>query len=179
MGKGKADLYSWDDASATLKAWCEKESLMDGDDVKLSEELLVLLYKAAGGPKKGQQFPEKVSFDDLQEKLEERMQEHTTIEVTGVGATTRKGLPVKIEVTLSRKGAHNVTRICNLEAYGLDVLSIGDELKKKLNCTVYFEDMPGKNSKDKMMQLQGHVNHELAEFLQSRFGITKDFMSVK
>ena len=105
--------------------------------------------------------------------------------MAGVGVTTRKGAPVNIAISLqepertaqknalfgasmkprSRKGAHNVTRICNLEAYGLApepgtstrggwrALSkallpraLGDELKKKLNCTVYIEDMPGKNA---------------------------------
>ena len=134
--------------------------------------------------------------------------------MAGVGVTTRKGAPVNIAISLqepertaqknalfgasmkprSRKGAHNVTRICNLEAYGLAPepgtstrgcwralrkallpRALGDELKKKLNCTVYIEDMPGKNAvtsaypaagstvssraqvKEKMLQLQGHV----------------------
>merc|ERR1712006_71350 len=95
------------------------------------------------------------------------------------GVTTRKGPLLKIEVSLSRKGAHNVTRICNLEAYGIAVQPLGDELKKKLNCTVHFEDMPGKNVKEKMMQLQGHCSNEFADLVQERYGITKDFISVK
>jgi len=179
MGKGKSDLYPWDDASGVLRAYCEKESLLDGDNVKLSEDLLTILFRAAGAQKKDLTFPEQVDLGELEDKLQERMQEHTVIEVTGVGATTRKGPPLKIEVSLSRKGAHNITRICNLEAYGLDVQAIGDELKKKLNCTVHIEDMPGKNVKDKMMQLQGHVDQELGDYLLSRYGISKSFMSVK
>lgn len=179
MGKGKGDLQSWEEATAALRAWCEKESLMEADGVKLSEDLLVILYRAAGAQPKGLTFPEKVDFSELEEKLQERMQEHTTVDVAGVGPTTRKGPLLKIEVSLSRKGAHNVTRICNLEAYGLDVERIGDELKKKLNCTVHIEDMPGKNVKDKMMQLQGHVDQEFAEYLLTRYGITKSYMSVK
>lgn len=178
-GKGKNDLFPWEDASAVLKHYCEKESLLEGDEVKLSEDLLVMLYRAAGAQKKDLTFPEKVEFSELEDKLQERMQEHTTIEVTGVGPTMRKGPPVKIEVSLSRKGAHNVTRICNLEAYGLDPVSLGDELKRKLNCTVHIEDMPGKNSKDKMLQMQGHVDQDLAEYLLARYGISKSFMSVK
>lgn len=179
VGKSKSDLYTWDQTMGVLKAYCEAESLIDGDDVKLSEGLLVLLYRVAGGQAKGLTFPETASFDELEEKLQERMQEHTVIDVSGVGPTTRKGPPVKIEVGLSRKGAHNVTRVCNMEAYGLDVQSIGDELKKKLSCTVNYEPMPGKNSKDQLMQLQGHATDELVEFLTARFGITKAFMSVK
>lgn len=179
MGKGKADLYSWDDAMSVLQTWCEKEGLVKGDDVKLSEDLLVILYRAAGAQKKDLTFPETATWEELEEKLEERMQEHSTIDVAGVGPTTRKGPPVKIEVSLSRKGAHNVTRVCNLEAYGLNPTTMGEELKKKLSCTCHIEDMPGKNTKDKMIQFQGHVNQELAEYLQSRYGITKDFLSVK
>ena len=40
---------------------------------------------------------------------------------------------------------------------------LGDELKKKLNCTVHIEPMPGKNSKDNSMTLQGHVDRELGD----------------
>lgn len=178
-GKGKSDLYTWEQAVGILKAYCEGASLVDGEDVKLSEGLLAILYRASGPQKKELTFPETAAFDELEEKLQERMHEHTVIDVAGVGPTTRKGPQVKIDVSLSRKGAHNVTRVGNLEAYGLDVLSIGDELKKKLSCTVTLEDMPGKNSKDKLMQLQGHMTDELAEYLQSRYGITKAFMSVK
>jgi len=180
MDKSKSGLYSWDEASDTLREYCKKEALLDDDDnVKLSEEILTILFKTAGAQKKGQTWPEQAEFADCEDKLQERLQEHTIIDVHGVGPTTRKGPPVKIEVSLSRKGAHNVTRICNLESYGLDPTSLGDELKKKLNCTVYIEDMPGKNSKDKMMQLQGHVNNELADFLLARYGIPKSMLSVK
>jgi len=180
MGKGKSDLYTWDQASSTLKAYCEKESLvLEDGKVKLSEDLLTMLFKAAGAQKKDQTWPEEAEFAELEAKLEERMQEHTIVDVAGVGPTTRKGPVVNIEVSLSRKGAHNVTRICNLEAYGLDVQSIGDELKKKLNCTVHIEDMPGKNTKDQLMQLQGHMDQELADFLLSRYGIPKSMLSVK
>jgi len=178
-GKSKSDLFSFDAAIGVLREYCTKESLLDGDEVKLSDELLTMLYRTAGGQKKDVTFPEKVEFADLEDKLRDRMQEHTSIDVHGVGATTRKGPPMKIELSLSRKGAHNVTRICNLEAYGLDVQALGDELKKKLNCTVHFEDMPGKNSKDTMLQLQGHVDQEVAAFLAARYGIPKSFLSVK
>merc|ERR1719183_1460802 len=106
---------------------------------------------------------------ELEEKMMDRMSEHTTISVEGLGSSTRKGPMQKIEVTLSRKGAHNVTRICNLEAYGIDVESLGTELKKKLNCTAHVEDMPGKNVKDKMLQLQGHVAQELGAYLLENY----------
>lgn len=179
MGKNKSGLYSWEDASKVLRSYCEKEQLLEGDDVKLSEEILTMLYRAAGAQKKDLSFPEKAEFSEVEVKLQERMQEHTTIDVAGVGPTTRKGPPVKIEVSLSRKGAHNITRICNLEAYGIDVQGMGDELKKRLNCTVHIEDMPGKNTKDKLLQLQGHVQDEVAAHILSRYGIARSFMSVK
>jgi len=179
MGRSKSDLYSWEDASKILKAYCEKENLVEGDEVKLTEDLLAILFRVAGGQKKDATFPEKADFSELEDKLQDRMQEHTTIEVSGVGPTTRKGPPVKIEVSLSRKGAHNITRICNLEAYGLDVQSMGDELKRKLNCTVHIEDMPGKNVKDKMLQLQGHVVEELQAHVLAKYGIRESFFSVK
>lgn len=180
MGKGKNDMLNTDEARQMLKAYCEKESLLLADDkVKLSEDLLTILYKAAGAQKKDATWPEEAAWDEAEEKLFERLQEHTSVDVAGVGITTRKGPAVKIEVSLSRKGAHNVTRIVNLECYGLDVEKLGDELKKKLNCTVYIEDMPGKNSKDKMLQLQGHADRELAEYLLARYGVPKSMLSVK
>jgi len=181
-GKKKDELFSWDSALEVLRGWIEKEGLRKADGrVKLNEELITMLYRAAGAQKKDQTWPEEVDFSDIEEKLQDRMQEHTIIEVAGVGSTTRKGPPSawKIEVSLSRKGAHNVTRICNLEAYGLDVQALSEELKKKMSCTVHVEDMPGKNTKDKMMQLQGHVQQELGDFLLERYGITKSFLSVK
>lgn len=182
MGKSKNDLCTWEEAKMVLVEYLKKENLWDGDEekaAKLNEELINALIKTAGGTKKDQKYPEEMPVSQLEDKLQERLTEHTTIDVQGLGPTTRKGPAMKIEVTLSRKGAHNVTRICNLEAYGIDIQALGDELKKKLNCTVHIEDMPGKNTKDKMMQLQGHVAQELEEKLQESYGITKAFMSVK
>lgn len=180
-GKSKSDLHTWDDARGVLVTYIEKEGLGSPNDgpVKLNDELLAALYKTAGGEKKDAVYPATADMQDLEDRMQERMQEHTTIDVHGVGPTTRKGPAVQLEVTLSRKGAHNVTRICNLEAYGLDAVVLGEELKKKLNCTMYIEDMPGKNSKDKMLQLQGHAAQELGDFLLDRYGITKSFLSVK
>jgi len=181
MGRSKSDVCPWDKALEVLTSYIEKEGLKAADStvVKLNEELLTALYKETGGQKKDAVFPAEAEMEELEDKLLERMQEHTSIEVSGAGSTVRKGPLQKLEVSLSRKGAHNVTRICNLEAYSIDVVSVGDELKKKLNCTVYIEDMPGKNSKDKMMQLQGHVAQEFADFVLDRYGITKNFLSVK
>mmetsp|Transcript_2353 Transcript_2353/g.4405 ORF Transcript_2353/g.4405 Transcript_2353/m.4405 type:complete len:581 (-) Transcript_2353:30-1772(-) len=182
MGKSKNEVYSWDAAQQVLKAYVGREGLgsVDGSGpVRLSEALLTALFKVAGAQKKDQTWPETADFGELEEKMMDRMQEHTVIDVAGLGSTMRKGPALKIEVSLSRKGAHNVTRVCNLEAYGIDVAALGDELKRKLNCTVHVEDMPGKNTKDKMLQLQGHVDQELASFLQQKYGITRAFMSVK
>jgi len=178
MGKSKSDLYPWDQARAVLLGYAEKQGL-GSDPIKLDEELITALYRAAGAQKKGLTFPEEVELEELEEKMQERMQEYTTIEVAGLPPVTRKGPAMKIEVSLSRKGAHNVTRVCCLEAYGIDVTSLADELKKKMNCTVHVEDMPGKSTKDKMVQLQGHVAQELGDLLLERYGITKTFMSVK
>lgn len=180
MGKRKDDLLTWDQAKDVLVSYVEKESLgkKDEESVKLSEDLLTALYKTAGGQKKDQVWPETASWDELEEKMEERLQQHTCVDVVGVGAITRKGGPVNIQLTLSRKGAHNVTRIINLEAYGLDPEAMGDELKKKLNCTALIEDMPGKNTKDKMLQLQGHVDQDFARYLEQRYGITKKFLEI-
>lgn len=183
-GKSKTDLFLWEDARAVLSTHIEKQGLAIKSDqgeasIKLDDDLLAALYKTAGGEKKNAVYPEAVALEELEDKMQDRMQEHTTIDVHGIGANTRKGPPVKLEVSLSRKGAHNVTRICNLEAFGLDATAMGEELKKKLNCTVFIEDMPGKNTKDKMLQLQGHVDRELGEYLLDRYGITKSFMAVK
>jgi len=180
MGKRKDDLLTWDQAKAVLVSYVEKESLGKNGEgsVKLNEDLLTALYKTAGGQKKDQTWPEEASWDELEEKMEERLQQHTCVDVVGIGAITRKGGPVNIQMTLSRKGAHNVTRIVNLEAYGLDPEAMGDELKKKLNCTALIEDMPGKNTKDKMLQLQGHADQEFAQYLEQKYGITKKFLEI-
>ncbi|CAJ1345542.1 unnamed protein product [Effrenium voratum] len=180
MGKKKDDLYTWDEARNVVFSYIEQESLRKPDGhIKMNEGLLNGLWKTAGGQKKDQEWPEEVDAEEVEEKLEDRLHQYTTIDVAGVGPITRKGPPLNIAVSLSRKGAHNVTRICNLEAYGLDPEALGDELKRKLNCTVYIEEMPGKNVKEKMLQLQGHVDQELGAFLELRYGITKKFMEVK
>jgi len=179
LGRNKNDLFTLEEVHAVLRGYIEKEGLAEDGHVKLNEELLVALVKAAGGQKKDAVFPDHLELDELEEKMLERMTEHTAIEVSVLGKIIRKGPAPKIEVTLSRKGAHNVTRISYLEAYGIDVVATGDELKKKLSCTAHIEDMPGKNSKEKLLQLQGHVHQELAEHLLERYGITRTFMSVK
>jgi len=180
MGKKKDDLFSWDEARDIVFKYIEQENLGKPDGpIKMNEGLLDALWKTAGGQKKDQKWPEEVDGEQVEEKLEDRLQRYTTIDVAGVGPTTKKGAPLNIAISLSRKGAHNVTRICNLEAYGLDPEALGDELKKKLNCTVYIEEMPGKNVKEKMLQLQGHVDQELGQFLEQRYGITKKFLEVK
>lgn len=179
MGKKKDDLFSWDEARSIVFNYIEQENLGKDGPIKMNEGLLEALWKTAGGQKKDQKWPEEVDAEQVEEKLEDRLQRYTTIDVAGVGPTTRKGPPLNIAISLSRKGAHNVTRICNLEAYGLDPEALGDELKRKLNCTVYIEEMPGKNVKEKMLQLQGHVDQELGQFLEQRYGITKKFLEVK
>lgn len=179
MGKKKDDLFSWDEARSIVFNYIEQENLGKDGSIKMNEGLLEALWKTAGGQKKDQKWPEEVDAEQVEEKLEDRLQRYTTIDVAGVGPTTRKGPPLNIAISLSRKGAHNVTRICNLEAYGLDPEALGDELKRKLNCTVYIEEMPGKNVKEKMLQLQGHVDQELGQFLEQRYGITKKFLEVK
>jgi len=185
MGKSKSDFHSSAVVRGVLVDYIKKEGLGEVSDdearVKLDECLISALYRVAGAQKKDLTFPEDASFGELEEKMLSRMQENTTIEVTGLPAVTRKGPPEfwLIEVTLSRKGAHNVTRVCNLEAYGIDVPALGDELKKKLNCTVHIEPMPGKNTKDNSMTLQGHAAQELGDLLMQKYGITKSFMSVK
>lgn len=185
VGKSKTDFHSSEDARNVLLGYIKTQKLGEASDddarVKLDDGLISALYRVAGAQKKDLTFPEDESLGELEEKMLSRMQEHTTIEVAGLPPVTRKGPPEHwlIEVTLSRKGAHNVTRVCNLEAYGIEVPSLGDELKKKLNCTVHIEAMPGKNSKDQSMTLQGHVDQELSEHLQQKYGITKAFFSVK
>ncbi|CAE8642783.1 unnamed protein product [Polarella glacialis] len=181
MGKNKNDLFRWDQAKAILLSYVEKEGLGKGDSgpVKIDEMLLSALLKAAGAQKKDQVWPEQVEFEELEEKMQERMSEHTTVDVAGIGPVTRKGQAVKIEMILSKKGAHNVTRVSNLESYGLDPESVGTELKKKLSCMFNLEDVPGKNAKDKLLQFQGHMNVEVSQYLQERYGITKNFLSVK
>ena len=111
---------------------------------------------------------------------------YTTIDVAGVGATTRKGAPVNIAISLpgpemgllrsknvitgtdglgrekvltTSRGSATSKPMALIQSAGLgsytQVLSfedtckpraLGDELKRKLNCTVYIEDMPGKNA---------------------------------
>ncbi|CAE7658701.1 EIF2D [Symbiodinium sp. CCMP2456] len=175
MGKKKDELYTWDEARAIVFSYIEQEGLGKPDGpIKMSDGLLTALWKTAGGQKKDQEWPTEVDAEQVEEKLEDRLQQlgeqedrslprHAAIDVAGVGVTTRKGAPVNIAISLR-------------EPYR----ALGDELKKKLNCTVYIEDMPGKNAvKEKMLQLQGHVDQEFAQFLEQRYGITKKFLEVK
>jgi translation initiation factor 2D len=183
MGKSKSELYSWEEVSDMLVAYIKQEELGSGAEapVKLNEELITALWRVAGGQKKDLTFPEQVEFSELLEKMEDRMKQHTVIEVAATGKAIRTGPPEAslIEVSLSRKGAHNVTKIEHLEAYSINVTAMGDDVKRKFSCTVNIEEAQAKNSKDKVLIVQGHVDKELEGYLKEKFGITKDFLSVK
>lgn len=183
VGKSKSELYTWEEVENVMLEYIKASELGSSKDapVKLDEELITALYRVAGGQKKDVTFPEQVEFGELLEKLEDRMKQHTVIDVAGLGQAVRTGPPEAslINVTLSRKGAHNVTKIEHLEAYCINVQAMGDDLKKKLSCTVNVEESEAKNSKEKFLIVQGHVEQELADYLQQKFGITKSFMSVK
>lgn len=182
MGKSKSEAISFDDAMDIVKEYAKKEDLLvdDGDQVKLNEFLTKALYEVAGGKKKDSpDYPSQASIEEIEGKMQDRMAEHTKVEVCGTGASIKKGSLQKIEVSLARKGGHNITRVVNLEYYGLNPETMAADLKKKLNCTTHVEDMPGKNVKDKMLQMQGHVQQELGEYLLENYGIPQKFMSVK
>lgn len=184
VGKSKSELYTWEEVENVVAEYIKKSELGSGskdEPVKLDEELITAVYRVAGGQKKDVTFPEQVEFGEFMEKLEDRMKQHTVIDVAGLGQAVRTGPPEAslINVTLSRKGAHNVTKIEHLEAYCINVPAMGDDLKKKLSCTVNVEESEAKNSKEKLLIVQGHCEQELADYLLQKYGITKSFMSVK
>merc|ERR1719456_2156229 len=163
--KSRDQLFSMDEARAVIKSYCERESLLIEAGVKLDEKLTKALWEVAGGKKKdAPDYPTEASLDQVHAKLEERMAEHTKVEVDGDSCVRKGGLP-KIEIHLTRKGGHNLTRVVGLETYCVKPEALAQDLKKHLNCTTSVEDLPGKDAKDKMMQTQGHVQNELIEYL--------------
>merc|ERR550514_1901490 len=106
------------------------------------------------------------------------MAEHTKVDVDGESCVRKGGLP-KIEMHLTRKGGHNITRVVGLETYCIQPEALAQELKRLLNCTTSVEELPGNKIKDKMMQTQGHVQTEVIDYLKKVYNVNKKFVDVK
>merc|ERR1719502_361569 len=98
MDRSKDGNYPWEGAVSVLQRYIEKESLsLEGGRVKVVDMLIDSLWRMGGAQKKDITFPETAEMAEVLEKYEERMQEHTTIEVAGGHTSTRRGPMQKIE----------------------------------------------------------------------------------
>jgi len=181
MGIDKKKLMTMEDAMKTvLHAYIEKNDLLQDKKVKIDEKLIDSLYKVSQHkPKDLDEFPKEALCAAVEEIFQNRSDEHTAVEVEGSGTVTKKGPLHKIEVHLTRKGGHNLTRVVGLETFSLSPDTLAQDLKKTLNCTTTVEELPGNKTKEKMLQLQGHVDNELKDYLLSTYGIPKSYVTVK
>lgn len=180
IGIDKKKLMTLEDAlNSILRKHLKDNNLLEDSKVKIDEALIDSLYKVSRNkPKDLDEFPTEASLFSVEEIFTNRLDEHTCVEVDGK-AVTRKGPLQKIEVHLTRKGAHNLSRLVGLENFSLCVDTLAQDLKKFFNCTTTVEELPGNKTKDKMLQIQGHVDNEIKDYLLSKFGIPHKFVVVK
>lgn len=181
VGVDKKKLMTLEEAlNSVLRAHLEKHNLVEDKKVKVDEALIDSLYKVSRfKPKDMDEFPTEANVASVEEIFTNRLDEHTTVEVEGHGTVTKKGPLQKIEVHLTRKGGHNLSRLVGLENFSLNVDVLAQDLKKQFNCTTTVEELPGKQTKDKMLQIQGHVDNEIKDYLLSSYGIPNKYIVIK
>mmetsp|Transcript_65173 Transcript_65173/g.174793 ORF Transcript_65173/g.174793 Transcript_65173/m.174793 type:complete len:558 (-) Transcript_65173:97-1770(-) len=179
-GRSKGAILPLADALKILHEYIEKNDLGGGEMIKIDETLQNALYKVAGGKKKGAaEDPTEAVAAELEARFQERLTEFTVVELPNAPRIEKKGPFQPILITTTRKGGHNLTRATGLELFGVDIERMAQELKKKLNCTTSVEDLPGKQVKEKLLQVQGYCEGEIIEYLKNEYGVEKKWVDVK
>jgi translation initiation factor 2D len=180
LAVSKSECLTWAECVAVLDKYLEHAGITASDgEVALDEMLQSALFIVAGGKKKEDEIPKKATREEMEAKLKERLQLHTVVEVEGLPQYVKKGELQKIQIATARKGAHNITRCTGLETFSIDPETTAKDLKKLLSCTTSVEELPGKNVKEKLLQMQGHAQNELVEYLKKEYNIPEKYIELK
>ena len=147
--------------------------------VPLDELLLNALVKLAGGAKKGTTFATHMSLAELKASLKERMTAFHRVEVQGEAPSIRKGALKPISIEMKRAAGHNKTHVSGLESFCISPQAVSDALKVKLGCTTAVLKLPGNNTKDVEVLLQGHCVNEVCDYLRDVYCIDKQWIELK
>jgi translation initiation factor 2D len=147
--------------------------------VPLDELLLNALVKLAGGAKKGTTFATHMSLAELKASLKERMTAFHRVEVQGEAPSIRKGALKPISIEMKRAAGHNKTHVSGLESFCISPQAVSDALKVKLGCTTAVLKLPGNNTKDVEVLLQGHCVNEVCDYLRDVYCIEKQWIELK
>ena len=85
--------------------------------------------------------------------------------------------PIKIE--MKRAAGHNKTHVSGLESFCISPNAVADALKKQLGCTTAVLKLPGNNTKDMEVLLQGHCVQEVVDYLRDVYCIDKQWLDLK
>jgi translation initiation factor 2D len=141
--------------------------------------LLNALVKLAGGAKKGTTFATHMSLAELKASLKERMTAFHRVEVQGEAPSIRKGALKPISIEMKRAAGHNKTHVSGLESFCISPQAVSDALKVKLGCTTAVLKLPGNNTKDVEVLLQGHCVNEVCDYLRDVYCIEKQWIELK
>ncbi|CAM9209708.1 unnamed protein product, partial [Heterosigma akashiwo] len=95
-------------------------------------------------------------------------------------AVVRRGRiqPVLIEVE-KRQGNKHMTKVSGLETYGVDPDIYARDAQRVFASSSSTEDVPGKNSRAKIVLIQGHLANDVAENLTQTFQIPPKLIETK
>jgi len=152
---------SVEEASTTSSVPRKKESL-----VKLDSVLLVLLTSS------GQEVLKK---QDLVQLFKSKLKPFYRISYSGE-EYIRKGPVKNIQIqTEQRQGRKFVSKVSNLEGFGISPSDCADELRSLLAASASTQQLPGKNAGE-MLIVQGRMTKELVEHFTKKYGIPKKYI---
>lgn len=84
-----------------------------------------------------------------------------------------------IHLEMKRAAGHNKTHLTGLESFCISPDAVAQALKVKLGCTTSVLKVPGNNTKDMEVLLQGHCVQEVLDYLKSVYCIDRRWIELK
>lgn len=181
----KDRLYSKEEVREYLKKYASENGLTTGEEVK-SVALDELLHGGLFGKKEPESTGDVVDFERLSNRLVNKMQLHHKVVIRGIPGVNDKEVLKKgamknifIQVEDRHTGRKFITRISQLESFGLDPDEFGKALQHKFKTNASVQKLPGKNETGKEISIQGNVLNELKDFLTLECGIPEQFIDME
>ena len=180
-GRGGTDkLFGAAEVRAHLEAYVAQEGLAaEGGGLRLDKLLKGGLYNKT----EPQEVGDAEGFEDVLDRLLGKLARHhkltRALPSGGEVQTVGKGEIKKISMMAEDRhiGRKFITRIVNLEQYGIDPEEFASTMQKKFQAGFQIVKAPGANA-GKQIEFQGKVMRELIDYLGQKEGIPRKHVEV-